>query len=64
MHACLYGVVTNRYEIVITAGEDTWKVYRRYSQLLALHTSILQKTSLTPEELAFPPKVPCDVMNG
>eukprot|EP00038_Savillea_parva_P031898 m.91673 g.91673 ORF g.91673 m.91673 type:complete len:1128 (+) comp9918_c0_seq1:89-3472(+) len=45
------------YEIVITAGEDTWKVYRRYSQLLALHTSILQKTSLTPEELAFPPKV-------
>jgi len=42
---------------VITAGEDKWKVYRRYSQLLALHASVLQKTALSADELAFPPKV-------
>jgi hypothetical protein len=33
------------------------QVYRRYSQLLGLHQSILQKTKLTPEELGFPAKV-------
>jgi len=43
------------YEILVVCADETWKVYRRYSELLALHAEVIPRVRGS-QCLVFPPK--------
>ena len=49
------GTQYHAYEIHVVASDESWKVYRRYSELLALHKEVLPRVRGS-QCLIFPPK--------